>query len=103
MKMQLSIYNDPSNPIIRLGEIVRPEVAAFVPTNVTRGDVDGEPTLKQFYVEPELPEGIWELKGGKFAAECCICGKNDEIHCDISEIPMTGYTHYCGSGQGCCP
>ena len=103
MKLQLSIYNDPGNPLILLGDIVLPQVSSFMPTKVTQGDVAGAPELQQFYVEPELPEGVWELKSGKYATECYMCGKYDMIPCDISEIPMTGYRHYCGSGPRCCP
>ncbi len=53
-------------------------------------------------VEVELPEGI-EESGGKYWAHCCCCGELKPIHCDISEIPMTDYEHYCGSGPHCCP
>jgi hypothetical protein len=52
---------------------------------------------------PALPEGVWELKGGKFGATCVGCGRDDEIPCDISEIPMEGYRHYCGGSPRCCP
>jgi hypothetical protein len=50
----------------------------------------------------ELPEDIWEVDG-KYMAECRRCGNRDEIPVDISEIPMTGYDHYCGRSPQCCP
>jgi hypothetical protein len=51
----------------------------------------------------ELPEGIVEVQDGKYEAKCCCCEEWREIFCDISEIPDTGYVHYCGGSPWCCP
>jgi len=60
---------------------------------------------KQEVAEEEvmLPDGVDEMNDGTFTARCCCCGERREILCDISEIPMAGYEHYCGGSPYCCP
>ncbi len=53
--------------------------------------------------EEMLPDGVWENGAGEYFATCCCCERDTEIYCDISEIPETGYRHYCGGSQYCCP
>lgn len=53
--------------------------------------------------EKELPEGITTNATGRFFAQCCVCEKWTELPCDVSEIPETGYSHYCGGNPWCCP
>jgi hypothetical protein len=50
----------------------------------------------------DLPEGIWE-QDGKYMAECCCCGKYDEIPVGLDEIPEDGYKHHCGGSDRCIP
>ncbi len=53
-----------------------------------------------------IPDGVDEMLDGTFTAICVGCGQRGKIWCDISEIPLTGYEHYCGSGvnsPSCCP
>lgn len=54
-------------------------------------------------VEPDLPEGIWERGEREYLAECCGCGRDTPIYCDLKEIPAKGYRHYCGGSPRCCP
>ena len=51
---------------------------------------------------PELPEGIYEPSDGVYFATCCRCGRDGEIFCALSELPPTGYQHYCGGSPQCC-
>lgn len=50
----------------------------------------------------ELPEGIAE-QNGKLIAFCAGCHNYTELVCDVTEIPMTGYVHYCGASPRCLP
>ncbi len=52
--------------------------------------------------QDELPEGIVE-RDGEYLAECCCCHEYKPLFCDISEVPKTGYEHYCGGAPWCCP
>ena len=53
--------------------------------------------------EDMLPEGVIEGRDGEYEAECVACERWRPIYCDLSEIPATGYRHYCGGGPSCCP
>ena len=50
-----------------------------------------------------LPEGISTAPDGSYVALCCSCDSWKPLYCDISEVPMNGYQHYCGGSQRCCP
>lgn len=52
--------------------------------------------------ESMLPEGVIE-ENGLYLARCVGCESWKEIFCDISEVPDTGYMHYCGGNPWCCP
>lgn len=51
---------------------------------------------------PELPEGVYDING-TLMVDCCCCGRPSELPCDVSELPMEGYEHYCGRSPMCCP
>lgn len=54
----------------------------------------------------ELPESIVQIKMDgkiKYMAICCCCDQVTELPVDLSEIPQTGYQHYCGGSPRCCP
>lgn len=55
-------------------------------------------------VEDDLPEGVFYDAAREVSyATCCVCGKRDALAVDLSEIPRTGYEHYCGGSPRCCP
>jgi len=45
---------------------------------------------------------VWQMADGTFMCQCCVCGKRDDLPCDISEIDES-YEHYCGGSPSCCP
>lgn len=51
---------------------------------------------------PWLPEGIMTTADG-YIAQCRGCHEWGALPCDITEIPETGYQHYCGGSPWCCP
>ena len=50
-----------------------------------------------------LPDGINQLIDGSYEALCHCCDNYTPLYCDINEIPMTDYLHYCGGSPRCCP
>jgi hypothetical protein len=47
--------------------------------------------------------GVLDLMNdGRYMVRCCVCGKNDELPVDPSEIDV-GYEHYCNGSPWCCP
>lgn len=47
--------------------------------------------------------GVLDLMNdGRYMVRCCVCGKNDELPVDPSEIDV-GYERYCGGSPRCCP
>lgn len=55
-----------------------------------------------------LPDGVVEtfnyrLDRFEYEAECRGCGEYKPILCDIEEVPLEGYEHWCGGSPRCCP
>lgn len=51
---------------------------------------------------PELPEGLWQDKGGNMLASCFIC----ECPYPYNGDPADGFDQsmsYCGKSERCCP
>lgn len=53
--------------------------------------------------EMELPDGITEDSPGDYWAECRSCGRSTSVFCNLIDIPMTGYQHYCFGSARCLP
>lgn len=51
--------------------------------------------------EPELPDGVVEVRPGYFEAECRGCECWTPIDYDLSDFDPS--YHYCGGSPRCCP
>lgn len=83
-----------------LGPATRPITAPVLDTSVADFERGDHIAASE---EPMLPDGINESGPGEYEAECCCCGEWRPIYCDLSDIPETGYEHYCGGSPRCCP